>query len=152
MLSYDIFTILTKNETLKTIVISILVFGLGDKMLKGKLNQLIDYLVLAIVKGIPLIIAKFRQESIDHFNAIPAPSPLTRKLLAWGTVIVNVLFSALMTVYGMVFLILTAMILLKAEPSLPKVLVGGLIGGVLLFIAYYYRAGAYKTARANDLL
>lgn len=152
MLSPDVFTALTESEPLKTIVLLAFLFGLFDTVLKGKLNRLIDYLVRFLVRAIPLIVAKIKLETRSHFSAIPAPSPLTRKISAWGMVVVEVLFSALMTVYGMVFMILTAMLLLKDDPSMIKVLIGGLMGVLMLLIAYYYRAGAHKTARDNNLL
>jgi hypothetical protein len=151
MNDYDLLIQFISQEPYRTIVPVILVFGLLDKVLKGKLNNLIQQSPSFIIRCARIIAIRLKQESSEHFSAIPKLTHRQQKIFAWGTILVDVLFSSFMTIQGIVFMLLSVAIINRDEPSVFKFLAGMAIGILFCAIAYFYRAGAHKTARDNNI-
>lgn len=151
MNNYDLLNQFISNEPYRNIVPAILVFGLLDMVLKGKLNKLVQKAPGFLVNVARIITIRLKRESAEYFSAVPKPTPKQKKIFAWGTILFDVLFSAVMTIQGMVFMMLSVLVLNREEPSMFKFLLGMGFGVIFCAIAYFYRAGAHKTARDNDI-
>lgn len=151
MNNYDVLIQFISQEPYKTIVPAILVFGLLDKVLKGKLNYLIQQISHFLARCIRIIVIRLKHGSSEYFSAAPKLTHRQQKVFAWGTIFVDVLFSAFMTIQGMVFMMLSIAIINRAEPSIFKFFVGMIFGVLFCAIAYFYRAGAHKTAKDNNI-
>lgn len=114
---------------------------------KNKIYQTVKYLGRKAYSLTGTFLKWAKTELKEHYEEVTPPSERTRKIASWFLIIVETLITTWMLLYA---ICITALLILN-PPSTGKFLIGMAFVSCLFFFASFYRAGAYKTAKQNQI-
>jgi hypothetical protein len=144
---YDAIINLIPSENVKAVVI---LFLLSSKGFKEKLFKCVAWAFKQIIKYLPKLRNKLARELAELKDAMPEEDEQSKKISAWGMMIIYVLYAAIMGTYMGAF-IFKLLFTNHRELTFFKILM--MIALITFFgcIAWFYRATAHKVANDNGI-
>jgi hypothetical protein len=138
-------------DFMKTVLAWILIIGVFDKVSKGRILKLTDWAIKKFTQLIKIFGSNIAAEFKDIRILMPSPTPNQLKVFAWGNIVIFVLLSSALNIYGLIFLILSSYIAFFENTVVWKFLLGESIGVLFFVLGWLYKGYAYKAAKDGGI-